>query len=40
MFERLKYLYDNGKLTELQLDVAVSKAWITKEQKQQLITPQ
>ena len=38
MFERLNYLYHSGKLTEVQLDIAVSKGWITVEQKQQIIT--
>lgn len=38
MFERLKYLYDSGKLTEVQLDVAVSKGWISVEEKQQMIS--
>ncbi len=33
MFERLKALYEQGKVTETMLDVAVSKGWITEEQK-------
>ena len=37
MFERLKALYSQGKLTAAQLDVAVSKGWITEEQKQEII---
>ena len=39
MFERLKYLYESGKLTEIQLDVAVSKGWINTEQKGQITNP-
>lgn len=39
MLERLKYLYESGKLTELQLDVAISKSWITTEQKGQIVNP-
>jgi hypothetical protein len=34
MFERLKYLYESGKLSVEQLDVAVSKEWINVEQKE------
>ncbi len=37
MFERLNYLYKAGKLTDLQLDVAVSKGWISEDQKQQIV---
>lgn len=37
MFERLKYLYNSGKLTAEQLDIAVSKAWITAEQKAEIL---
>ena len=33
MFERLKYLYEISKLTDAQLNIAVSKGWITVEQK-------
>lgn len=39
MFERLKYLYETKKLTEVQLDIAVSKGWINKEEKEQIINP-
>jgi hypothetical protein len=38
MFERLKYLYESGKLAVAQLEVAVSKGWITEDQKQQIVT--
>lgn len=38
MFERLKYLYGVGKLTEMQLNIAVSKSWITEDQKQEIFT--
>lgn len=37
MFERLSYLYRAGKLTAEQLDIAVSKAWITAEQKTEIL---
>ena len=37
MFERLKYLYNAGRLTEAHLDAAISKNWITAEQMQQII---
>lgn len=37
MFERLNYLYHAGQLTAEQLDIAVSKAWITSEQKSEII---
>lgn len=37
MFERLNYLYHAGKLTAVQLGIAVSKAWITAEQKIEII---
>jgi hypothetical protein len=36
MYERLKYLYQIGKLTEAQLNVAVSKGWITEAQKAEI----
>lgn len=32
MYERLKRLYLDGKLTKEQLEKAVEKGWITKEQ--------
>ncbi|EPR12307.1 XkdX family protein [Ruminiclostridium papyrosolvens] len=37
MFERLSYLYKAGRLTAEQLNIAVSKGWITEAQKAQLI---
>lgn len=37
MFERLQYLYSVGKLNVDQLDVAVSKGWITEAQKQDIV---
>lgn len=37
MFERLNYLYHAGKLIVEQLDIAVSREWITVEQKSQII---
>jgi len=37
MFERLNYLYHTGKLIVEQLDIAVSKSWITVEQKGQIV---
>ena len=37
MYERLKYLYQAGRLTEAQLDIAISKGWITTEQKAEII---
>ena len=37
MFERLKFLYNQDRLTEEQLEVAVSKGWIKEEQKQEII---
>ncbi len=33
MFERLKYLYGNGIITESHLDKAIFKGWLTQEQK-------
>ena len=38
MFERLSYLYKENELTEKQLDIAVSKGWITEKQKAEIIT--
>lgn len=38
MFERLSYLYKAGKLTAVQLDIAISKGWITAEQKTTIVT--
>lgn len=37
MFETLRRLYDEGKLTVVKLSVAVSKGFITEEQKQEII---
>ncbi|WP_081741717.1 XkdX family protein [Ruminiclostridium josui] len=37
MFERLRYLYKENELTEKQLDIAVSKGWITEGQKAKII---
>ncbi len=37
MFERLSYLYKENELTEKQLDIAVSKGWITAEEKMKII---
>ncbi len=37
MFERLNYLYKANELTEKQLDIAISKGWITTEEKKKII---
>lgn len=37
MFERLNFLYEQKRLTIEQLEVAVSKNWITKEEKSEII---
>ncbi len=37
MFERLNYLHKVNELTEKQLDIAVSKGWITVEEKSKII---
>ncbi len=37
MFERLKRLYQEGKLTKAQLQKAVDKGWITKEQYKEIV---
>lgn len=37
MFERLKRLYNEGKLTAEDLEKAVEKGWITEEQKEEII---
>lgn len=34
MFERLQSLYNEERLTEEKLNLAVTKGWITEEQKQ------
>ncbi len=36
MFERLSYLYKANRLTSEQLDIAVSKTWITEKQKTEI----
>lgn len=38
MFETLSRLWQEGKLTEVKLDVAVAKGFITQEQKAEIIT--
>jgi len=37
MFEYLKELYQEGRISEAGLDNAVSKGWITEEQKQEIV---
>lgn len=37
MYERLKRLYLDGKLTKVQLEKAVDKGWITKEQWKEIV---
>lgn len=37
MYERLKHLYDKGKLTISHLEVAVSKGWISEVQKTEIL---
>lgn len=37
MFETLKRLYAEGKLTEQGLGNAVAKGWITEEQRQEIL---
>jgi len=37
MFERLKWLYTTEKITETHLDAAVSKGWITVEEKNEIM---
>jgi len=37
MFTRLKVLYDAGKLTEAQIEMAVTKGYITQEQANEII---
>lgn len=37
MFERLSFLFKQERLSEQQLEIAVSKTWITEEQKQEII---
>lgn len=38
MFETLQRLYNEGKLTIENLTTAVNRAWITEEQKQEIIS--
>lgn len=38
MLERLKRLYLDGKLTDAGLSNAVTKGWITEDQKQEIIS--
>ena len=38
MFERLSFLFKQERLSEQQLEIAVSKTWITEKQKQEIIT--
>ena len=37
MYERLKFLYEQKRLTDAMLEVAVSKTWITEEEKSEII---
>lgn len=37
MYERLLFLFKQERLNTEQLEVAVSKTWITEEQKQEII---
>lgn len=37
MYERLKRLYRNGEINENGLEKAVTKGWITEEQKEKII---
>lgn len=37
MFERLKRLYNEGKIDVIGLQKAVDKGWITEEQKEEII---
>ena len=38
MFEKLKWLYLEAKLSEAQLDMAVGKGWITEIQKDEILS--
>ena len=40
MFERLKRLYTDGKITQEGINNAVTKGWITQEQANEIINPQ
>lgn len=37
MFETIKRLYEEGKMSDQQLNNAVAKCWITEEQKQEIL---
>lgn len=37
MFNRLKRLYQEGKIGVTELDTAITKGWITEEQKAEII---
>lgn len=37
MYNRLLFLFKQERLNEQQLEIAVSKTWITEEQKQEII---
>ena len=39
MFERLKRLYNEGKLDEQGITNAVTKGWITQEQADEILAP-
>lgn len=39
MFERLKRLYNEGKLDEAAIRTAVTKGWLTEEQAQEILKP-
>lgn len=38
LYNRLKKLFNSGRLTEKELDNAVTKDWITEEEKVEIIT--
>lgn len=38
MYDRIKYLYDKGRLTSNGVQNAVSKGWITQEQHDQIVS--
>ncbi|MBR1647938.1 MAG: XkdX family protein [Selenomonadaceae bacterium] len=39
MFERLKRLYDEGKIYEAAIRNAVEKGWLTEEQANEILNP-
>lgn len=39
MFERLKRLYNAGKLDEAAIRAAVAKGWLTEEQAEEILNP-